>query len=236
MARIRILLEIAPHNLTMKTLTKYTLSAILGIGISYNANALQFFLNSEFSGGQQPTGSLLVDITDSGANAVDIKISSQLFGTEFLDQLYLNLNTAFNPIQLSFTKIGETGSFGTLAGGSNPVISTGTNAFSADGGGSYDISFQFDIAPPSQRFNGLLDSITYNVTLAGGTLRENSFNFDAVPHGDHGVFKAAAHIQGVAPGPNGTSGFIAHVPDGGATVTLLGTALACLGALRRRFA
>ena len=82
-----------PHNLTMKKLTIYTLSAILGIGISYNANALSFTLHNEFSGGQQPVGSLQVDITNSGANAVDLKISSLLFGTEFLDELYLNLDS-----------------------------------------------------------------------------------------------------------------------------------------------
>ena len=65
-----ILLEIGPHNLTMNKLTKYTLSAILGIGLSYNANAISFTLHDEFSGGAQPIGSVQVDITNSGANAV----------------------------------------------------------------------------------------------------------------------------------------------------------------------
>ena len=227
----------------MKKLTKYAFSAILGIGISYNANAIvSLTLHDEFSGGQQPTGSLLVEFTNAGADAVDLKITSQLFGTEFLDELYLNLNTVFNPTLLSFTKIAETGSFGSLAGGVDPVISKGTDAFDADGGGSYDINFQFDIAPPDDRFNGLLDSITYRVGILGLTLREGDFNVASSPHGGNGIHTAAAHIQGVARGPNGTSGFIApngvppSVPDGGATVMLLGSALAGLGALRRRFA
>ena len=168
----------------MKKLTKYTLSAILGIGISYNANALQFLLHNEFSGGQQPVGSLQVDITDSGADAVDLKISSLLFGTEFLDALYLNFGPNLGPGQLdptllSFGTPTSTGSFGT-----NPVVSTGANAFDADGGGSYDIKFQFDIAPPPDRFN-LTDTITYHVTGITG-LDANDFNFVAAPHGGNG--------------------------------------------------
>ena len=171
----------------MKKLTKYTLSAILGIGISYNANALQFLLHNEFSGGQQPAGSLQVDITDSGADAVDLKISSLLFGTEFLDALYLNFGPNLGPGQLdptllSFGTPTSTGSFGT-----NPVVSTGANAFDADGGGSYDIKFQFDIAPPPDRFN-LTDTITYHVTGITG-LDANDFNFVAAPHGGHGATK-----------------------------------------------
>jgi protein with PEP-CTERM/exosortase system signal len=219
----------------MNTLSKYALSALLGISISYNANALQFVLHNEFSGGQQPVGSLQVDITNSGANAVDLKITSLLSGTEFLDELYLNLDPALNPTLLSFgaPTRGVGSSFG-----SDPVVSTGVNAFDADGGGSYDINFQFDIAPPGDRFNNS-DSITYHVTGITG-LDESDFNFLAAPHGGNGVFTAAAHIQGVGPNADG-SGFIAPngvpgVPDGGSTVMLLGGTLACLGALRRRLA
>ena len=158
----------------MKKLTIYTLSAILGIGISYNANALSFTLHNEFSGGQQPVGSLQVDITNSGANAVDLKISSLLFGTEFLDELYLNLDSGLNPTLLSFGSPTRTGSFGT-----NPVVSTGVDAFKADGGGKFDINFQFDIAPSGDRFN-ILDTITYHVTGITG-LDENDFNFLGAP-------------------------------------------------------
>jgi hypothetical protein len=72
--------------------------------------------------------------------------------------LYLNLDPALNPTLLSFGTPTRTGSFGT-----NPVVSTGVNGSDADGGGSYDINFQFDIAPPGDRFNSL-DTITYHVT------------------------------------------------------------------------
>jgi hypothetical protein len=214
----------------MKKLT-YALGAILGIGISYNANAtLSFTLHDEFSGGQQPTGSLKVDFTNAGANAVDLTITSQLFGTEFLDELYLNLNTVYDPSLLNFAKLSETGSFGL-----DPVILTGTDAFQADGGGRYDINFQFDISPPPDRFNST-DSITYHITGITG-LVEGDFDFFSFPAGGNGIHKAAAHIQGVGADAEG-SGFIAPngVPDGGATMMLLGTALACLGASRWRFA
>jgi hypothetical protein len=215
----------------MNTLSKYALGAMLAAGLSYNANAvLSFTLHDEFSGGQQPVGSLQVDITNSGANAVDLKITSLLFGTEFLDELYLNLDPTLNPTLLNFGAPTRTGSFGL-----NPVVSTGVDAFQADGGGKYDINFQFDIAPPGDRFDGI-DTITYHVTGITG-LDENDFNFFSSPAGGNGIHQAAAHIQGVGTNANG-SGFIAPngVPDGGATVMLLGTALACLGALRRRFA
>jgi hypothetical protein len=217
----------------MTKLTKYALGAILAVGISQNANAtLSFTLHDEFSGGDQPLGSVLVDFTNAGANAVDLTITSQLVNLEFLGALYLNLNPAYDPNDLNFALTGSTGTFG------SPTISTGTDAFKADGDGLYDILVDFNIAPPGDRFNDT-DSVTFTLTGITG-LVEGDFNFLSAPSGGHGPFLAAAHIQGV--GPNGEgSGWIAPgngapVPDGGATVMLLGTALACLGALRRRFA
>jgi hypothetical protein len=223
-----------PHNLTMKKLTKYTLSAILGIGISYNANALQFILHDEFSGGQQPTGSIQVDINTVATNTVQLTISSQLVGTEFLSDLYLNLNPAYSASNLNFGSPTRTGSFGT-----DPVVPA-PPPLNADGGGTFDIKFAFDTAPPADRFDGLLDSITYQITGLGLITNLVEADFDYLsqdPSGGHGFFKAAAHIQGVGTNGDG-SGFIAPngVPDGGTTVMLLGTALACLGALRQRLA
>jgi VPDSG-CTERM motif len=215
----------------MKKLTKYTLSAILGMGISYNANALSFTLNTAFSG-DQPDGTVKVDITDFALNTVQLTITSQLADPlaplENMESLYLNLNPNYDPTSLLFAKTGGTGSF------TDPLISTGTNAFKADGDGLYDILFAF--APPGVRFDST-DSITYQVTRAAGLVAAD-FNELSAPAGGHGPFLAAAHIQNTD-GPQG-SGWIApngaHVPDGGATVMLMGTALACLGALRRRFA
>jgi hypothetical protein len=213
----------------MKKLIKYALGAMLAAGIPYTANAVvSFTLHDEFSGGQQPIGSIKVDFTTFAVGAVDVKITSLLVGTESLNDLYLNLNVAYDPTSLSFAKLGGTGSF------TDPTISLGTNAFKADGDGSYDILFDFIPPGPGIRFDNA-DTVTYRITRTG--LVEEDFNtLSQPPTGGHGPFLAAAHIQGIA--PNDGSGFIAPngVPDGGTTVMLLGTALACLGALRRRFA
>jgi VPDSG-CTERM motif len=206
------------------------LGAMLAAGISHNANAtLSFTLHDEFSGGQQPVGSVQVDFTSALGGGVDLTITASDFDDlEFLDALYLNLNPLLDPTQLDFGS--PTGGSGF---GDDPVISLGTDAFKADGDGLYDILLQFDIAPPGDRFDDS-DSITYHITGIAG-LVEGDFNFLSTPSGGHGPFKAAAHIQGVGPEGEG-SGFIAPngVPDGGATAMLLGTALACLGAFRRR--
>jgi hypothetical protein len=223
----------------MKRLIKYTLGAILAVGISHNADAiLTFTLDTEFSGAQQPAGSVEVVFDDhGGTGAVDLTITSQLnepLGPlEFMSELYLNFNPDKNPDDLAsaFTETGSSGFF------TDPLISLGVNQFKADGDGFFDILFTFDNSDGSlTRFDDT-DSITYTITLAG--LVEEDFNFLSAPGGGHGPFSAAAHIQGVGLDGEG-SGFIAPpngngVPDGGTTMMLLGSALACLGALRRRF-
>ena len=59
----------------MKKLIIYTLSAILGIGISYNANAtLSFTLNTAFSG-DQPDGTVKVDFASVNLATVNLTIT-----------------------------------------------------------------------------------------------------------------------------------------------------------------
>jgi hypothetical protein len=222
-----------PHNLAMKKLTKYTLSAILGIGLSYNANAISFTLNDEFSGGAQPTGSVRLDITDSATNTVKLEITSLLVGTEFMSDLYLNLDPDLNASLLTFGVPTKIGSFNAPSISKVPI--------NADGGGTFDIKFTFSTSGMnggSQRFNNG-DTLTYLVSGITGLDAEDFNFFSQDPSGGHGYFKAAAHIQGIPRDANGkTSGFVGPngVPDGGTTLMLLGSALACLGALRRRFA
>jgi hypothetical protein len=219
----------------MKKLTKFALGAALATGISYNANAvLTLDLDTAFSG-DQPDGNVEAVFTNAGAGAVDLTITSGLVLPESMEELYLNLNPAYDADDLAFAIDSSSGTFGPIS------ISTGTNAFKADGDGLYDILFQFDFSPPADRFDNT-DSITYHITGIAG-LVEGDFNFLSAPAGGHGPFLAAAHIQNTD-GPEG-SGWIAPngappppngVPDGGTTLMLLGSALTCLGALRRRFA
>jgi hypothetical protein len=215
----------------MNALSKYALGTLLAAGISYNANAdFSLKLNDEFSGGQQPQGSVSVAFSDGGTDAVLLTITGDLEETEFMESLYLNFNPAYLPTfdatNLTFNLVSSSGI------GGAPSVSTGVDAFKADGDGLYDILIDFDTDPPGDRFDNS-DSVIYSITGITGLVADD-FNFLSAPAGGHGPFVAAAHIQGV--GTNG-SGFVAPgVPDGGATVMLLGTALACLGALRRRFA
>ena len=216
----------------MKKPSKYALAAILAIGISHYAGAtLTFNLQKEFSGGATPAGFLRVEFTNDpvDANTVDLKITSFLVGTEFVSDVYLNLNPdpLFNPGALVFNLESSSGTF-TL-----PTITKSADSLQADGGGRYDIQLAFSTSG-ANRFN-LSDTITYEIT--GITdLDELDFNFlSSLPAGN-GTQKAAAHIQAIAANSSGqTSGFVApSVPDGGATAMLLGIALASLGAFRRR--
>ena len=163
---------------------------------------------------------------------MDLRIDAQLVGTEFVTGLYLN--SIVNPTLLNFgDPTGGSGGF------EDPSISLASNTFRPDGDGFFDILLEFENAPPGARFDNS-DFITYHITLTSGLLSEGNFNAFSAPGpgpGNPGPFQAAAHIQGIGPEGEG-SGFIAPngVPDGGMTMMLLGSALACLGALRRRFA
>jgi VPDSG-CTERM exosortase interaction domain len=217
----------------MNALSKYALSTLLGVSISYNANALTFDLNTQYSGGAQPSGFLRVAITDTGTpSTVQITLTSFLQGTEFASDVYLNLDPTLNPSLLTglVTPTSTTGTF------VNPTVNLGANAFSADGGGRYDINFAFQTGPPSARFdNG--DSVTY---LVGGITGLDALDFSFLsqpPNGGNGFHIAAAHIQAITPNSSGsTSSFVSTVPDGGATAMLLGIAFVSLGAFRRRLA
>ena len=184
-------------------------------------------LHDEFSGGTQPLGSLLVQFTDIDATTVELRVTSTLVGTEFLDALYLNLNPLYDPSSIVFSAPIRNGVFG-----ADPAISLATNGFQADGDGKYDIRLDFDNAPPGDRFDQL-DIVTYSISRPAG-LSESDFKFLSLPAGGHGPFFAAAHIQAI--GPNDGSGWIApgnSVPDGGATLMMLGAAISGMGLVRR---
>jgi hypothetical protein len=219
----------------MNTLSKCALGALLAAGFSYNTNAdFSLTLNNEFSGGAQPTGSVILTFQDVATNTVNLTIAgAPLSGTEFASDVYFNLNPIFSPANLGISESSRSGTF-TLGG-----ITQSANSLQADGGGRYDIQVSFLTSPP--RFD-LGDSITLQIMGAGpiANLVAADFNFPSSPPAGNGTQTAAAHIQGIAPNSSGaTSGFVGpgtSVPDGAATAMLLGIALASLGAFRRRLA
>lgn len=184
-------------------------------------------LDFEFSGGQNPAGpSPWVDITfdDSfgGPNTVRVTISNtNITANEFNSAVYLNFDPALDPTALSFSAIDNSAS--------TPTISTGVDAFKADGDGFFDILFDFPPPPgqPAAKFTAG-ESVIYDITHTSA-ISASSFDFQSAPGGGNGSHPAAAHIQGIAGGGSGWIG----VPEP-ATAWLLVMAAAAGAAMRRR--
>jgi hypothetical protein len=85
-------------------------------------------------------------------------------------------------------------------------ISTGVDAFKADGDGLYDILIDIKSGPPAVRLTAGETAVWDLSGIAG--LDALDFDFLSAPDGGHGPFKAAAHVQGIGP-QNADSGWVA---------------------------
>jgi hypothetical protein len=180
------------------------------------ASALTFQLNTEYSGGQAPGGTppwLVATFTDNGPNDVKMTLTAPgLVSTENASEWDFNLTDAFVG-HLVFNSPVQGGSF-TL-----PTIGQSLNGFPADGGGYYDINLAFAVGGNTSQTFGLGDSLTYDISANNGTLTANDFNHLAAPHGGHGPFFTAAHVQNTTGAGTGGSGWIAPaIPEPSATL------------------
>lgn len=158
---------------------------------SASAAVVQFNFDNEFSGGQIPAGAtpwLTATFDDGGsAGSVQLTLDSGLVANEFYSGIYFNLDPALDASALGFAYDGA-------STGPAASVSTGTDAFQADGDGLYDILFSFPTSNAGDRF-GAGESVTYSITGAG--LTADDFAFFSAPRGGKGPFFAAAHVQGI---------------------------------------
>ncbi|RIK65876.1 MAG: hypothetical protein DCC65_11380 [Planctomycetota bacterium] len=177
-----------------KILAAGSLVVALGCGAA-NAGSISFGLTTEFSGATTPSGSppyLRATFTDV-FGGVEIKLESLLnSSSEFVNVWYFNLDPVLDPNQLSFSYV---------SGSPNSAsISTGVNAFQADGDGLYDIEFDWPNGGGG-RFNNA-DVVTYLITSTQ-IISAASFNHLSAPAGGHGPYVSAAHVQGIGDGGSG---------------------------------
>ncbi len=193
---------------------------------------LTFPLDVEFSGGADPLGPtpwLSITFDDSFGGATDVRITIDalnLAGSEFASGVYVNFDSALDPTLLSFVAVDNSDSV--------PTISTGIDAFKADGDGFFDILFDFPTSSGAEFGSG--ESVIYDISYTAA-IAESSFDFDSAPGGGNGTFKAAAHVQSI--GTGGESGWIgstgALVPEPNSALLLVSglLGLAFAGSRRR---
>jgi len=174
-----------------------------------------------------PTPWLTAAFTDVTPGTVDVTLSALgLTESEMVNQWFFNLNPALNSSALSFTQTGSSGSF------ASPAIGVGNDSFKAPYDGKYDIMFSFSPAAGSQFSQG--DSVTFSITGISG-LTASDFLYQNTPSSGHAPLYAAANIQTVGQAVIVDSPPLLPltVPDGGATVILLGLTLLSLEGARR---
>ena len=165
------------------------------------ATIISFDLSVEFSGATPPVGAIpwLKAVFDDGdtSGSVNMKLSTpNLTANEFVSEWSFNLDPALSPGSLVFSAPTKTGSF------TSPSISTGVDAFKADGDGYFDIKLGFATGGGTSERFGVGDAVEYTITGIP-SLTSASFDFLSAPGGGHGPYPTAAHVQSIGEDDSG---------------------------------
>lgn len=254
----------------MKTRSLLTAALLIGsvLALSAPANALTLSPNLV---NENPSGLsaafkadvpwLVVTFTDNGANIVHVKIESQLTTVgAFTSQVDWNssVGTAF-----TFSASKVTG--GAFVIDKAPAFSL--NGFNADGatngkGTGFDFEVQFSTKSGStNRFDGVLDTLEFDITCTASCTGFNANSFDAFnpqaasaffrldgtqipatqpcPGGPGLCYRIAAHIQGLTGGELGSIWIAGvgpeSVPEPNALLLLGGAIVGLAGLARSKF-
>ena len=204
-------------------------SALVFAVMPVHAATVTFNLSTVFSDGAvapdgpAPYGTVTLDDGDTaGSVQMTVDVSGSV-GLADMTELYLNFDPSFDVSNLLFDYyLGSTGPQALN-------VSTGLDAYKADGDGFYDIWFNFPTADGSTFSGG--QTVVYDITSTA-LITASSFNFLSAPAGGSGPFLAASKWQST--GPDGLdSAWVAAVPVP-AAVWLFGSGLLGLVGVARR--
>ena len=201
-----------------------------------DARASLIFYETTIFNGSTPASNppwLTATFTTVSPGTVTLTLQAGLnVSSEFIDDILFNVDPGITPSALSIAFVSCTG--GCVF---NTASNTTDNAQTMPGAGSagtgFDVSLEFDNAPPGNRFNGS-ELATFTITDLTDLITEASFNFTNTDTIDAHL---AAHIQGITCDSTTCSGAAMDgplpVPEP-SSIFLLIMGILGLGAMRRR--
>ncbi|MCP4246469.1 MAG: PEP-CTERM sorting domain-containing protein [bacterium] len=134
--------------------------------------------------------------------SVDLTVQANLTDDEFVFRFLFNLDPNLDLNDLVFSAPVKIGAF------NDPTVSTGLDAFKADGDGYFDVAIAFSTTYGPARKFGDSDAVRYTITDPGvDVITASSFDFGSTPGGGAGTYPVASHVGGIGP-CHGDSGWI----------------------------